>query len=364
MEYDIALSFAGEDREYVEKVADYLRLANVKVFYDKYEQVDLWGKDLYEHLSDVYQNKARFTVMFISCHYARKLWTQHERKSAQARAFREKGEYILPARFDNTEVPGLNATVGYVDLRHLSPAKLAEAIREKLTQVGTLAVVVKVPQLGENKINPIDGAQIVYVPAAPFTMGTDDVDASSIRAVELPAYWVYKTPVTVAQYYDFCQASKRGMPPEPDWGWQDNHPIVRITWQDATDYAYWAHTTLPTEAEWEKAAQGTDFRLYPWGNEWDADKCVNWENSGGMTAQVGSKPEGASPCGALDMVGNVWEWCADWYDNTQTMRTIRGGSWANNDLRIFRAISRYRNDPECWNKGLGFRCVVHLPEPK
>ncbi len=136
MQYDIALSFAGEDRKYVDQVASYLRRAGVEVFYDRYEQVDLWGKNLYEHLSDVYQNKARYTVMFVSRHYAEKLWTRHERRSAQARAFQESLEYILPARFDDSEVPGLLETVGYLDLRHLSPKQLAEAICEKLVRSG------------------------------------------------------------------------------------------------------------------------------------------------------------------------------------------------------------------------------------
>ncbi|MGQ7261732.1 toll/interleukin-1 receptor domain-containing protein [Vreelandella sp. V005] len=136
MQYDVALSFAGEDRDYVDQVAGYLRRAGVDVFYDRYEQVDLWGRDLYEHLSDVYQNKARYTVMFISCHYAEKLWTRHERKSAQARAFRESQEYILPARFDESEVPGLVETVGYLDLKHFSPEQLSDAICEKLVRSG------------------------------------------------------------------------------------------------------------------------------------------------------------------------------------------------------------------------------------
>lgn len=99
-EYDIALSFAGEDRPYVEKVAKILKDKSVNIFYDKYEEATLWGKDLYEHLQDVYKNKAKYCVMFISKYYADKLWTTHERKSAQERAFKEKGkDYILPARF-------------------------------------------------------------------------------------------------------------------------------------------------------------------------------------------------------------------------------------------------------------------------
>ncbi|WP_313887540.1 TIR domain-containing protein [Nodosilinea sp. LEGE 07088] len=136
VKYHVALSFAGEDRGYVEQVANHLRRAGVEVFYDKYEQVDLWGKDLYEHLSDVYKSKALYTVMFISEHYAQKLWARHERRAAQTRAFSESSEYILPTRFDDTEVPGLNETVGYLDLRTIGPDELAAAVEEKLVLSG------------------------------------------------------------------------------------------------------------------------------------------------------------------------------------------------------------------------------------
>jgi TIR domain len=131
-QYDVSLSFAGEDRGYVDEVASCLREAGVRVFYDSYERVQLWGKDLYEHLDFIYSEAARYCVMFVSEHYAKKLWTNHERRSAQERALRENHEYVLPARFDATDVPGLRDTVGYVDLRETSPAELAELIRAKL----------------------------------------------------------------------------------------------------------------------------------------------------------------------------------------------------------------------------------------
>ena len=121
LKHDIALSFAGEDRAYVDSVAHVLRDRGVKVFYDLFEEVDLWGKDLYAYLSDVYSKHARFTVMFISAAYSKKLWTNHERRAAQARAFQEFQEYILPARFDETEIPGVLSTVGYISLRDRSP---------------------------------------------------------------------------------------------------------------------------------------------------------------------------------------------------------------------------------------------------
>lgn len=129
--YEIVLSFAGEDRDYVERVAAFLKDNEVRCFYDKYEEVTLWGKDLAEHLDKVYRS-ARFCVMFISAHYATKVWTSHERRSALARAIEEKGEYILPARFDDTEVPGIRHTLGYVDLRCREPEELGKMILEKL----------------------------------------------------------------------------------------------------------------------------------------------------------------------------------------------------------------------------------------
>ena len=130
--YHVALSFAGEDREYVDKVAMHLRERKIPLFYDKYEEVELWGKDLYQHLSDVYSRQAHFTVMFISKHYKEKLWTNHERRNAQARAFEESREYILPVRFDETEIPGILKTVGYLSLNDREPKDLARLVEEKL----------------------------------------------------------------------------------------------------------------------------------------------------------------------------------------------------------------------------------------
>jgi len=131
-QYDVCLSFAGEDRQYVERVAQELTARGVRVFYDRYERVELWGKDLFSHLDYVYRSAARYCVVFASRHYASKLWTNHERKSAQARAFAASREYILPVRFDDTEIPGLLGTVGYLDLHRLSARSLADSVCEKL----------------------------------------------------------------------------------------------------------------------------------------------------------------------------------------------------------------------------------------
>jgi hypothetical protein len=131
-EFDVCLSFAGEDRAYVARVARALNRLGVRVFYDDDEKVALWGKDLYEHLNWVYTKAARFCVLFASQHYAAKVWTNHERRAAQARALEENREYILPVRFDDTEIPGLNKTVTYIDLRRIGSSELASLIRKKL----------------------------------------------------------------------------------------------------------------------------------------------------------------------------------------------------------------------------------------
>jgi len=133
-DYDVCLSYASEQRPFVESVADELQSRSIRVFYDLYRQGDLWGKDLYVHLDEVYRKKALYCVVFVSADYARKVWTSHERRSAQARALQDKQEYILPARFDDTEIPGLPPTIGYIDLRRIEPRMLAELILAKIVE--------------------------------------------------------------------------------------------------------------------------------------------------------------------------------------------------------------------------------------
>ena len=130
--YDVVLSFAGEDRSYVEQVAEALVARDVVVFYDKFEEAALWGKNLAEHFEQVYSKHARYCVMFISRHYADKVWTRHERRSALIRAMAENVEYVLPARFDDTEIPGLHSSIGYADLRAKTPQELSTLVLQKL----------------------------------------------------------------------------------------------------------------------------------------------------------------------------------------------------------------------------------------
>jgi len=251
------------------------------------------------------------------------------------------------------------------------------------------------------KVNAKDGAEMALIPAGPFKMGTSEQELAAWLAthpavqrewyagelpqhtVTLDAYYMYKTLVTVAQYRKFCLATKRDMPYEPSWKWQENQPIVNVSWDDANAYADWAGAELPTEAQWEKAARGGDDRLYPWGNAWPPPaKAGNFEPLAGYTDEYPYTSPVASftanPYGLYDMAGNAWEWCADWYDphyyasapannptgpkksGARELRVLRGGSWDAYDPGEYRCAERGYTNPAIHHVVLGFRCVVRV----
>lgn len=133
-QFDVCLSFAGEQRSYVKQVYDELVKNQIRVFYDQDKDIEvhLWGKNLYEAFKEIYKTKASFCVMFVSKEYAAKTWTRHEKRSAFSRAYTENEEYILPVRFDNTEIPGLDDATCYLDAHVKSPYEIAQAVIQKL----------------------------------------------------------------------------------------------------------------------------------------------------------------------------------------------------------------------------------------
>lgn len=232
-EFDIALSFAGEDREYVEQVANLLRNSGVRVFYDKFEEANLWGKNLYEYLLDIYKNKAIYTIMFISNNYSKKLWTNHERISMQARAFQENQEYILPARFDNTEISGILPTTGYISLENKDPQEFVDIIHKKLVNSGytipsksvrrTLYSTSFVPKIEphtshitiiSSEGNPIEGATIVAI-AENNTTKLGSSDNTGMAKLQISTRRNYqllvshpKFPGAIIQSWDSCDDVK------------------------------------------------------------------------------------------------------------------------------------------------------------
>ena len=239
-----------------------------------------------------------------------------------------------------------------------------------------------------SEISPIDGMELVYVPAGEFEMGSDRQDHERpIHTVTLDAFWIDRTEVTNGLYLQ-CVAA--GACNEPENSTSDrrvsyygnsayiNYPVIHVDWFRAEAYCQWAGRRLPTEAEWEKAARGADGRTYPWGEEASCNQAnfdTTWYPSDcvGDTTRVGSYPPGVSPYGALDMAGNVWEWTADWYSSTYydrspssnpsgplfgTERVMRGGSWEHSSHVAYTA-NRTSGRPDHWFfTDVGFRCAV------
>jgi formylglycine-generating enzyme required for sulfatase activity len=240
---------------------------------------------------------------------------------------------------------------------------------------------------------------MVRVPHGEFTMGSDDVDKEDKAAefgiakpwfldehpahkVNLPTYYIDKYEVTYAQYRAFVDQT--GHHPPPDWtngampNGKDQYPVAYVTWEDAAAFCQWAGKRLPSEAEWEKAARGTDGRMYPWGNEFDESK-GNFNNQEGHSVPVGGYEAGKSPYGAYDMIGNVWEWTADWYQpypgNTwktekygQKYKVLRGDSWSGlghfspDEERLIKAHFshagyRFPLNPRAYVNDAGMRCA-------
>jgi len=253
-------------------------------------------------------------------------------------------------------------------------------------------------------------------------MGSDSgPDAEKpAHAVWLDSYWIDQTDVTNAQFEEFVGESRyktdaetagwsyvydmqstrwlkgRGVnwkhpqDPSSDLSGLGNHPVTYMSWNDASAYCQWAGRRLPSEAEWEKAARGTDGRMYPWGNQKPnqtllnlADKNIttSWadkqsDDGYAFTSPVGNYPLGASPYGAMDMAGNVWDWVNDWYDpnyyrsqvtwsnptgpatmpSTQSGKVLRGGSWADS-AAVTRTTIRLAYYPMDWHAYFGFRCA-------
>ena len=228
--------------------------------------------------------------------------------------------------------------------------------------------------------NTLFEIELVRIPAGEFLMGSDPAKDNDAQPREQPQHRVYvaefyigKYPVTNEQYAVFVLATNHRMPYFIFANWEEgkmpagkeNHPVAGISWDDAMAFCDWLSQTtgqvyrLPTEAEWEKAARGTDGQIYPWGNEWDASRLNSADAGPGETTPVGHyspEPSGDSFYGVADMAGNVWEWCADWYNDSKTDRALRGGAFYN-EASWVRCAARDRNVPYGRNRYYGLRVV-------
>lgn len=249
---------------------------------------------------------------------------------------------------------------------------------------------------GSQKTSPYDGMIMFYIPEGKFEMGSENgnPDESPVHSVYLDAFWIDQTEVT-NEKYKMCEDAGACKHPEqgahleirdssatreryygnPKYA---DYPAIYVNFSQAENYCKWVGRRLPTEAEWEKAARGTDGRIYPWGNEPPNASLLNFDGNVGDTTSAGSYPDGASPYGALDMAGNVWEWVADWYDDeyysssplenptgpeTGEYFTMRGGSWKLSERDVRTSFRHWYIPPLLGNIVVshnydGFRCAA------
>jgi formylglycine-generating enzyme required for sulfatase activity len=238
---------------------------------------------------------------------------------------------------------------------------------------------------GATRVWKKDGTTMVYVPKGKFWMGSSDSDPYALsdekpqHEVYLDAFWIDRAEVTNAQYQLCVSEGWCDLPSKLNSHTRDsyynnldfsNYPVIYVSWYQAEAYCRWAGKRLPTEAEWEKAARGTMGYVYPWG-EGIACNYANYGSCVGDTSEVGSYPAGASPYGALDVVGNVWEWVADWYGSSYYIsspvqnpqgpdsghrRVRRGGAWNEKSGHV-RVTDRYYDGPSEVDANAGFRCI-------
>lgn len=228
-----------------------------------------------------------------------------------------------------------------------------------------------------------DGTPMVLIPAGEFSMGSDkgDDDEQPIHRVFIDSFYIDKFEVTNGRFAKFVEAVQI----EPPWGFKDketpvvhiDQPVRWVNWMDAMGYCLWAGKRLPTEAEWEKAARGTDGRLYPWGNDapTPAHAVFGLKEGADTVSAIGNRDKGKSPYGVHDMAGNLYEWTIDWYDEQfysknpainprgpaeGTAKVQRGGSYTNAPYRL-RSTFRTKGDPTEHDPNVGFRCAQDAP---
>ncbi len=261
------------------------------------------------------------------------------------------------------------------------------SVRLRFRSVRLAVALMGAALLGADGTCQLLPGDMVEVPAGEFTMGSTagDPDEVPVHTVYLDAFWIDRAEVTVDAYHECVDAGvcKQGNSSTScNWNKSDrgDNPVNCVTWKQAHDYCEWRGARLPSEAEWEKAARGTDARTYPWGEAAPScDLAVMWDAAVGgfgcdqnRTQPGGSRPAGASPYGAVDMIGNVREWVNDWYGatyyaespsanpagpETGTYRVLRGGSWFVDDPGELRASFRYGTNPGFSLIDDGFRCA-------
>lgn len=409
-------------------VADFQR-RGVSLYYDRANpQI---GHDLGEALERELERATALIVMVTPAALA-SFWVREEISMFFALMARDPSRLLIPIKLEPCDLPPRLEARWWVDATNLAPDDVVDQVVQALavgTQTPSLPASPPprdtLPPLGPapvpansalaHHLTPlplynlgfrgytIGGVECILPPLCPipagiFTMGSDKSRDKSVGndetpqyPVEVDAFAIGQHPVTVAEYACAVLAKAVRRPQQyelggtkygPDWATQQthpDHPVVYVSWNDALTYVRWlAKTTsqswrLPSEAEWEKAARGTDGRIYPWGNTFDTARCNTAEGGSGTTTPVGRYPSGESPYHVQDMTGNVWEWTSSLYrpypyrqndgrENPSTTENpvLRGDAWSGHSKKA-RAAFRDHLRPDFLRSTIGFRLVLTAP---
>jgi formylglycine-generating enzyme required for sulfatase activity len=389
----VFVSYSRKDQAYARKLANELRWRDFEVWMDdRIDYGDRWWRTIVQAI----RTCAAFVVV-MTPDSERSEWVEREVMLALDE---EKPIFPLLLRGEKNPLIG-NRHYADVTDGQMPPQDFYDRLGQVLRTVG-------VPMPETSGVSPRPPArhpfepEMILIPAGEFLMGSDPSVDKDVREDEqpqhtlhLPDYYLAKTPVTQAQYAAFVQATVHRVPyVDANWAkpynWsestpprgKEDHPVVLVSWHDAVTYCRWlAEVTgkpyrLPSEAEWEKGARGTDGRIYPWGSQWDVKWCNAFGSGKGGTTSVEAYPQGASPYDLLDMAGNVWEWTrsihnkgypyvpGDGRENLRSRgaRVLRGGSWDDDD-RAARCANRGWGGTDAREADLGFRVVVSARSP-
>ena len=392
----VFLCYARKDEDFVLKLAANLKQRGAPVWLDQWDIPPSADWDLV--IDEALYNCAQFLIVLSPASVA------SPEARGELRTVLDENKPIVPVLYQKCRVPRQLKLIQHIDFTSSGPddvillGQVLRALGVPIPETSEVSEISEVlPRLPSRQ--PFE-PELILIPAGEFLMGSDpSVDKYAQNneqpqhTLYLPDYYLAKTPVTNAQYAAFVQATgddqpkhwKGGKPPRD----KENHPVIYVSWHDAIAYCQWLTETtgkpyyLPSEAEWEKGARGTDGRIYPWGNQWDAERCntstvakfVSGLLRGRATTPVGAYPQGASPYGLLDMAGNVWEWTRSVYKDSPYVpedgreelesggwRVLRGGSWC--DLqRNTRCASRFGSYPDFRNFNAGFRVAASPGSP-
>jgi formylglycine-generating enzyme required for sulfatase activity len=394
----IFVSHSHADNETCDRYVDALRAQGLDVWYDRSNLQD--GHIFSEEIQQELQRRS-VLVVILTQKALESFWVRMETNAYLGLMAHDNSRILLPVRIGPCEVPPFMNTLKWIDA-------------VSMTFEDTLTAIFRVLDVPLAHFSPdalrrlgftgriINGVEVIIpprcnVPVGAFLMGSDRKRDRAAHDDEMPqrqlyveAFQIMKYPVTVAEYACAVRAGAVDEP-KPDeflgitWQKQLNrldHPVVCVSWHDAIAFAAWlAKITgepwrLPTEVEWEKAARGTDGRIYPWGDQWDKSLANSSESMKGGTTPVGMYPNGASLYGLQDIAGNVWEWLSSVYKptpynlnderenlNSTENRVLRGGSWSS-DPRGLRAARRNNSKPTDFNSTKGFRLAYSMSQVK